>query len=100
MYRRLKKIAALLIIAAMLTITTGSEVLARTETEQDKPDAGAMVADSVLLRPLGVVTLIAGFTFFVISSPFSALGGNIHTAWDKMVVDPARFTFARPLGAF
>jgi phosphatidylglycerophosphatase A len=100
MYRIFKKLAVLLTIAVMLTISMGSEVIARTEMEQSQPDAGAMVADSVLLRPLGLVTLVAGFTVFVISSPFSALGGNIHTAWDKMVVDPAQFTFARPLGVF
>lgn len=100
MYNILKKITVLFAIAAMLTVSMGSEALARTETEQSRPDGGAMVADSAILRPLGVVTLVAGFAFFVISSPFSALGGNIHVAWDKMVVDPAKFTFARPLGVF
>jgi hypothetical protein len=100
MYKILKKCTVLFTIAAMLIIPLGSEVLAQTHMEQGPPDAGAMVADFVLLRPLGFVTLVAGFTVFVLSSPFSALGGNIHTAWDKMAVDPAKFTFTRPLGVF
>jgi len=100
MYKILKKCLILITIAAMLIIPLSSEVLARTEMKQSQPDAGAMVVDFVLLRPLGFVAMVAGFTCFVLSSPFSALGGNIHTAWDKMAVDPAQFTFARPLGVF
>ncbi len=100
MYKILKKCGALFTIAAILVIPLGSEALARTEIQQSQPDGGAMVADFLLVRPLGIVTLVAGFTCFVLSSPFSALGGNIHTAWDKMAVGPAQFTFARPLGEF
>lgn len=100
MYKILKKCVVLITIAAMLIIPLSSEALALTEVKESQPDAGAMVADFVLLRPLGFVAMVAGFTCFVLSSPLSALGGNIHTAWDKMAVDPAQFTFARPLGVF
>lgn len=100
MYKILKKSVVLITIAAMLIIPLSSEVFARTEMKQSQPDAGAMVADFVLLRPLGFVAMVAGFTCFVLSSPLSALGGNIDTAWDKMAADPAKFTFARPLGVF
>jgi len=100
MHKILKRGTVFFTIAAMLIIPLGSEALAQTYMEQKQPDAGAMVADFFLLRPLGLVTLITGFTVFVLSAPFSALGGNINTAWDKMAVDPAKFTFARPLGVF
>jgi len=73
MYKILKKSVVLITIAAMLIIPLSSEVLARTEMKQSQPDAGAMVADFVLLRPLGFVALVTGFTCFVLSSPFSAL---------------------------
>jgi hypothetical protein len=33
-----------------------------------------------------------------VSLPFSAMGGNTKTAFNKMVADPAAFTFKRPLG--
>jgi hypothetical protein len=62
--------------------------------------AGEMVADGLIVRPLGIVSLVAGFGLFIISSPFSALGGNIGQAWDSLVAEPAKFTFARPLGKF
>ena len=62
--------------------------------------SGEMIADGVLVRPLGIVSLVAGFGLFIISSPFSGLGGNIGDAWETLVVEPAKFTFARPLGKF
>jgi hypothetical protein len=62
--------------------------------------SGEMVADGLIVRPLGIVALVTGFGLFIISSPFSALGGNIGEAWDTLVTDPAKFTFARPLGKF
>jgi hypothetical protein len=42
--------------------------------------------------------MIGGSIAFVLSLPFSALGGNVGEAAEKLVVDPAMFTFARPLG--
>jgi hypothetical protein len=62
--------------------------------------AAAMTGDAVLVRPLGVVSLALGFGIFVVSSPFSALGGNFGDAWGTLVTTPAKFTFARPLGKF
>ena len=32
--------------------------------------------------------------------PFSLLGINVGEAGSKLVLDPARFTFVRPLGEF
>lgn len=60
--------------------------------------AAAMAGDAVVGRPLGLVSLVLGFAVFIVSSPFSALGGNIGDAWGTLVVNPAKFTFARPLG--
>jgi len=100
MYKILKKGTVFFTIAALLIIPLGSEALAQTYMEQKQPDAGAMVADFFLIRPLGLVTLVTGFTVFVLSAPFAELGGNLNTAWEKMAVDPAKFTFSRPLGVF
>jgi len=95
-----KKSIVLFTIIALLIIPLCSEVLAQEQISKEAPNGGAMVADFVILRPVGIVGLITGCTFFVLSSPFSALGGNIGTAWDQMVVVPAKYTFARPLGDF
>lgn len=69
-------------------------------SRQEQPDPVVMTADLVLCRPLGLVAMLGGTVVFVVSSPFSALGGNIDEAWDSLVVIPAEYTFSRPLGQF
>ena len=66
--------------------------------DADGPGAGAMVADAVVARPLGLVLTAVGAATFVVSLPFSALGGNVAEAADLLVVKPARATFVRCLG--
>jgi hypothetical protein len=59
-----------------------------------------MAADIALARPVGTVATVAGFALFLVSSPFSVLGGNTKEAWETLVVPPATYTFQRPLGHF
>jgi hypothetical protein len=59
-----------------------------------------MIADLVFCRTLGIVAIAVGSVFFVLSSPFSLLGGNADVAAQKLIYDPANFTFSRPLGDF
>ena len=73
---------------------------AGTNNQGGQNDPMAMTVDLVLCRPLGFVAMLGGTLVFVVSSPFSALGGNIEEAWDSLVVNPAEYTFKRPLGEF
>lgn len=61
-------------------------------------DPGTMTADLLLARPLGIVAMALGAVFFVGSIPFSASGGNTNEAFQRMVGDPAAYTFGRPPG--
>lgn len=58
----------------------------------------AMAGDLLIVRPIAFVGLICGAVIFALSSPFSALGGNINQAAEKLVKEPAAYTFVRPLG--
>jgi len=62
--------------------------------------AEAMVADVVIARPVGLVATIVGSAVYVVSLPFSLLGGNEKQAREKLVEDPSKFTFKRGLGEF
>lgn len=62
--------------------------------------AEAMVADTLVARPIGLVTTVVGSALYVISLPFSLLGGNEKEARKRLVNEPAAFTFKRPLGEF
>lgn len=65
-----------------------------------RPSGAAMLVDGVVVRPLGIVATAIGAVAWVITLPFSALGGNTEEAGSSLVGDPARFTFQRPLGDF
>ena len=64
------------------------------ETQQD----WQMVGDIVVARPFGMVITLVGSALFVVSLPFTALGGNVKEAADTLVVGPAKETFVRCLG--
>lgn len=64
----------------------------------EAPPAFAMVGDLVVARPLLIGATLVGAAVFVVSLPFTALGGNIKEAGQALVSDPAREAFARCLG--
>jgi hypothetical protein len=59
-----------------------------------------MLADTVLVRVPMMAATAVGVVTFVVTLPFSALGGNVGEAGQILVVDPAKYTFLRPLGVF
>lgn len=64
----------------------------------EAPPAYAMVGDLLVARPLLIAATLVGTAVFIVSLPFSALGGNVEEAADALVGDPGREAFARCLG--
>jgi len=64
----------------------------------ESPSALAMAGDAVFVRPVLLVTTIVGSALYLVSLPFSLLGGNAAEAGDVLVVGPAKATFVRCLG--
>lgn len=62
------------------------------------PPAYAMIGDLLIARPLLIAATAIGAVAFVISLPFSALGGNVKEAGKALVVDPGKEAFVRCLG--
>jgi hypothetical protein len=58
----------------------------------------AMIGDLFVARPLLLAATGLGTGIFLISLPFSALGGNVKEAASTLVGNPARHTFRRCLG--
>lgn len=88
-----------LLVAALLAPPLGV-VYAQDPLDEQEITGSMMVADLLLLRPVGFVATIIGGAAFILSLPFSAAGGNMDAAADMMVGAPARFTFHRALGDF
>ncbi len=64
----------------------------------EEPSALAMVGDAIIARPLGLVFTVVGAATYLVTLPFSALGGNAGEAGRVLVVGPAEATFVRCLG--
>jgi hypothetical protein len=100
MFKIVKKSLITMIIAAMMVMPLTTTAFAGEYFEAEDPSGGAMMFDLAVVRPVGIVATAVGCVFFVVSSPFSALGGNINSAGEKLVKDPVAYTFKRPLGEF
>lgn len=99
MNKLLNHMTVAILVLSLLIAPMGAMAEETCDQMRSVSDA-AMAADAILARPLGIVSLVAGFGLFIVSSPFSALGGNIGETWDTLVTSPAKFTFSRPLGDF
>jgi len=54
--------------------------------------------DLVVMRPLGLLSLLAGSGLYVVWLPFTVPSGAMVEAGRGLVADPFRFTFTRPVG--
>ena len=84
---------ALVVVPCMTCFADGLE-------QDDDIIAGKMAGDALVVRPLGIAATVIGGVIFVVSLPFSAIGGNTKAAYDYLLADPFKFTFNRPLGEF
>lgn len=66
--------------------------------ESTEPTGGEMMADAFLMRPFMLVSTVVTTATFVVMLPFSILGGNVGESAEKLVAEPAKYTFTRPLG--
>ena len=96
--------------AAVLALTTGLLALpANAEVVQENtsgdpmysvnaPSGYSMAGDILIARPLLIGATVIGAGLFIVSLPFSALGGNVEDAANALVVEPGREAFVRCLG--
>jgi hypothetical protein len=63
------------------------------------PDLTAKLVDAILVRPLGVLSTLAGAGFFVVSLPLVLPSGQLEISREVLIDTPIEDTFRRPLGA-
>ena len=95
--------------AAALALTTGLLTLpAQAEEVQtgsgdpaydiQTPKGYAMLGDLIIARPLLIGATAIGVVAFVVSLPYTALGGNVAEAGEALVLEPGKEAFVRCLG--
>ena len=90
-------------LTRILTTTLAACLLAfssvgHANTVEETPSALAMTGDALLIRPALLATTVVGTAVYIVSLPFSLLGGNAGEAGETLVVEPAKATFVRCLG--
>jgi hypothetical protein len=97
---RMQSGVALIVAVLFLWATSLVHAAEDSYMAKDRGDvsAEAIIVDGLVLRPAGVVATIVGATVFVVILPFSIPTKSVDKAAQKLVVDPARYTFVRPLG--
>jgi len=98
MQKRMKRGLAVFLILGLFFLHFAPPALAREHLENLDEKAGYMAGDLAVIRPLGIVATAVGAVIYFISLPFSLAGGNEEEARQKLVIDPAEYTFTRPLG--
>ncbi|MBU0807685.1 MAG: multidrug transporter [Gammaproteobacteria bacterium] len=95
--------AALALTTGLLALPAHAEV-AQQNTSGDPlytanaPKGYSMLGDLLIARPLLIGATAIGVVAFVVSLPFTALGGNVGEAAQAMVVEPGKEAFVRCLG--
>ena len=101
MFRSRMRAGIALTMAMLLLCATGLvHAMADTYTATSSSDvaAEAILVDGFILRPAGVLATVVGSLVFVVTLPFSIPTRSVDKAAQKLVVDPAKYTFVRPMG--
>lgn len=86
------------LMATMAACLLAFSSLGHAQAIDETPSALAMAGDALFVRPVLLATTLVGGAIYLVSLPFSALGGNAAEAGEVLVVGPAKATFVRCLG--
>lgn len=88
-----------LIVAAAFAVTAVVAQADQRDGIDDTPSGLAMATDLLFVRPLGLAMTILGTGLFIVQLPITLISsGPMSAPAEKLVAEPARFTFRRPLG--
>lgn len=67
---------------------------------KNNPSGALMLADLIIMRPLGIAACALGTAGLIVSMPFVAFSGGFNTVVNELLTKPGNFTFERRLGDF
>lgn len=108
MKKNFKKILSLVVLSTFFIAAFTAPVIAANQDANAPSDYKArntangfqIVTDLLVIRPVLLAGTIVGSCGYVITLPFTLIGKNAKHAGKKLVVEPAQWTFAHPLGSY
>lgn len=99
----MKKLLVSFVFVCFLTITFcqfayADPVYPETYGKEKKARGEDIIFDAIVLRPLGIASLIIGLAGTIISAPFAGPSQSFDVVVDELLEKPVDFTFKRPLG--
>ncbi len=94
-------LVCMIAVSALVPFQANAQPPYEEATMQDlnlRPHAGDMAADALLVRPAAIGATIVGTALFLVSLPFSIIGGNVGEAADTLIRQNADFVTSRCLG--
>ena len=95
---RWKKVFVLVMVPLFLLTAGIAPVLGEPTASDSDITPVSIFFDFCVLRPLGLVATTLGTTLFLVTYPVNILQNNTKQVGRTIVVEPAIFTFKRPLG--
>jgi hypothetical protein len=82
-----------LVMLTLMIVLTSSMAFARTET-----DATNVIAETLVLRPMGIGALVFGSVLYVLSLPVALITDSEKDVREVLVVEPYEYVFERSMG--
>ena len=84
----------------VLMLSAGSVLAYDQEQATREPNGSEEFVDMWIGRPLGLIAMALGAVTWVVALPFTLPSHSVGSATKGLVVEPAKWTFRRPLGRF
>ncbi|MBW2577938.1 MAG: hypothetical protein JRE38_07700 [Deltaproteobacteria bacterium] len=100
MSRCLKRVSAVLITVALLLIQVGPAAATPAQDLENRGETN-LVADALILRPLGLVVTVAAAAVWAVGvAPLVAITrpAELGQSMDYLIKRPVKYTFVDPLG--
>lgn len=109
----MKQVLSLLVIVALILASTTvpavraqetapssplSNQAEQTKTTHTDPPGELIMADALIMRPVGVVAIIVGLAGALVAWPFAAITNSCDRVCKELIIKPYQYTFVRPLG--
>ena len=93
--KSMKKVVCVLVSLMLLVSMSATPLWA---AEQPEPSPDEVAVDLLLVRPVALCSIVVGSAIFVVGLIFTIPTGNVALSGKKLVVEPVKYTFSKPLG--